>query len=94
MSTEDSTLPAYELRFRPEAIAAALWIAPDQAIREFRDGRVVSRFSEYWAALLYQFERNENSNEAGHDGTVSHPLLGRLHFCDRCLGQGLNQTQN
>jgi hypothetical protein len=75
----------YRIHFRPDAIGEALWLEPDQVVREFRDGRVVSRFSEYWAARLYKFERSTNTNEKGHDGLIRSPLWGELRVCIRSL---------
>lgn len=79
------TPPNFKLVFDPRKIADALWITYDQAEKEFKDGRVVSRFSEYWTAKLYGFEKSDCSNTAGYDGTINNPLIGLLHIGVRSL---------
>lgn len=78
-------LPNYKLILDPTKLANALWITEEQAINEFKDGRVVSRFSEYWASRLYDFIKCENSNEAGYDGFIKHKLLGKIKIGVRSL---------
>lgn len=84
-SSARSSPKFYRIHFSPELMAQALWLAPHQVTREFRDGRVISRFSEYWAARLYDFEKSSNANQKGHDGVIRSPLLGELRVCIRSL---------
>ena len=77
--------PNFKMVFDPRKIADALWISYDQAEKEFKDGRVVSRFSEYWTSKLYGFEKSDCSNTAGFDGTINNPLIGLIHIGVRSL---------
>lgn len=78
-------LPNYKLILNIEKIAKALWIPKEHAIHEFRDGRVISRFSEHWASKLYDFKKCDNSNEEGYDGFIEHKLLGKTKIGVRSL---------
>ena len=64
------SIKIYKLTFDCQRIADALWIHYADANKEFHDGRVVSRFSEYWAGKLYGFKKSNNSNQAAYDGTI------------------------
>jgi len=64
-------LQVYNLSFNPKKIGDALCITENQVRDEFSDGRVISRFSEYWASRLYNFQKCKSSNEAGYDGTIT-----------------------
>lgn len=77
--------PQYKIRFDINKIAEALCITPDQAIKEFRDGRVISRFSEYWAGQIYDFKKMDNTNNEGYDGIIEIPLLGKFYVGVRSL---------
>jgi len=68
-----------KIKINIDLVSKALHIPEEAVIKEFRDGRVTSRFSEYWAAELYNFKKNNNTNKAAYDGTIEHPLLGS--FC-------------
>ena len=60
-------------------------LKPDQVLKEFTDGRVISRFSEHWAAVLFEFEKSKNTNEKSTDGKIVHPLLGSIRIGVRSL---------
>lgn len=77
--------PQYKIKFDVDKIADALCITSDQAIKEFRDGRVISRFSEYWAGKIYDFKKEDNTNNEGYDGIVEIPLLGKFYVGVRSL---------
>lgn len=77
--------PNFKLVFDPERIATALWITTPQALKEFQDGRVVSRFSEYWTEKLYGFKKSDNTNTAMYDGIISNPLIGDMFISVRSL---------
>jgi hypothetical protein len=77
--------PNFKIVFDPQIIADALWINYDQAEKEFKDGRVVSRFSEYWTEKLYGFKKSSNTNTAMYDGYITNPLLGKLYISVRSL---------
>lgn len=77
--------PQYKIEFNVNKIAEALCITPNQAIKEFRDGRVISRFSEYWAGQIYDFKKVENTNNEGYDGIIEMPLLGKFYVGVRSL---------
>ena len=77
--------PNFKILFDPQQISNALWIDEWQVLKEFKDGRVVSRFSEYWTEKLYGFKKSNNSNTSGHDGTIENPLFGTLYVCVRSL---------
>lgn len=82
----------YTIELNVEEIARALWLEPLQVKKEFRDGRVTSRFSEYWAGKLYGFEKEENPNKTGYDGTIDtcSPLIGKVPVGVRSLtGSGI-----
>lgn len=79
------TPPNFKIVFDPQRIADALWIDRPQAEKEFKDGRVVSRFSEYWTEKLYGFKKSDNSNTAMYDGYILNPLLGKIYVSVRSL---------
>lgn len=79
------TPPNFKIVFDPQRIADALWIRRSQAEKEFKDGRVVSRFSEYWTEKLYGFKKSDNSNTAMYDGYILNPLLGKIYVSVRSL---------
>lgn len=62
------------LKFRKDfdvnAIASALGISVEAVLKEFKDGRVISRFTEHWCAELYNFVKNDSSDAEGFDGFV------------------------
>lgn len=74
------TLPKYEIRLNERLLSAALMIPEEVVVKEFRDGRVTSRFSEHWAAAIYDFEKAANTNEAVYDGTIHNPLIGTKYI--------------
>ena len=77
--------PQHKIMFDVKKIADALCITPEQAIKEFKDGRVVSRFSEYWTSRIYGFKKVGNSNNEGYDGIIKVPLLGTFYVGVRSL---------
>jgi len=77
--------PNFKIIFDSKKIAESLWITDQQALKEFKDGRVISRFSEYWTGKLYHFVKSINTNSAGFDGTISHPLFDQLFIGVRSL---------
>jgi hypothetical protein len=58
------------------AIASSLEISTDAVLKEFKDGRVISRFTEHWCAELYNFVKNDSSDAEGFDGFI--PSTGGL----------------
>lgn len=55
-------------------MARALRISADAVTKEFRDGRVASRFAEHWVAELYAVNKVANANEAGYDAVLEGPV--------------------
>ena len=74
------TLPIHRLCFNVPLLSAALNLEDFQIIESFKDGRVSSRFSEYWAGSLYGFEKCVNSNKPKYDGNVVHPLVENMEL--------------
>lgn len=73
----------FVIKLDPNKVGKAMWITPGQAERELHDGRVISRFSEYWASKIYGFEKASNTNEAGCDGYIK---SGSLLVADKAVG--------
>jgi len=78
MPSTKPPLRVYEFQADAPAIAAALKIGEADVITAFRDGRVVSRFSEYWASKVYGYQREASSNAAYSDGFIGGPLGMRV----------------
>lgn len=49
------------------ALAQALWVTEEAVLEEFRDGRVASRWAEWWGDRLSELTKSTNTNEPGYD---------------------------
>lgn len=85
--SDDYTPPRYVAILDETKIALALGLKPEQVLKEFKDARVISRFSEYWAGRLYEYKKIENSNNESYDGIIEIRLLGHIHVSIKCLTQ-------
>ncbi len=74
MQATKPPLRVYEFQADAPAIAAALKIDETDVVTAFRDGRVSSRFGEYWASKVYGYERESSSNAAFSDGYIGGAL--------------------
>ncbi len=81
--------PIVKIKFDPLKIAEPLWLTGEQVLEGFSDARVVSRFSEYWAAKVYGFVKCKNTNEAGYDGYIDseNTLQGVIAVAIRSIGK-------
>jgi hypothetical protein len=80
----------FRVTFDAENLAKSLMVPTDVAIKEFKDGRVISRFSEHWCAKLYRFQKNTSSDEKGYDGYIEVGELGTKYIAIRSLtNQGI-----
>jgi len=68
------SLKVYEFQADAPAIAKALYIEEPEVVSAFRDGRVVSRFGEYWASKVYAYQRERSSNAPFSDGFLEGAL--------------------
>lgn len=68
-----------------DQIATALKIELAAVIKEFQDGRVASRFSEHWAARLFDFHKHNGSNVPHTDGERAISNMGSLGISVRTL---------
>ena len=82
------------LNFNPKSISEALHIPEEAVLREFTDGRVISRFSEYWGAKLYNFEKYSNSNHKDTDGAIHTESLGDIGVSIKTLTKAGIRFQN
>lgn len=83
--SKDYIPPQYMICLNKEKIAASLGLTVEQVIKEFKDARVISRFSEYWAGKLYDYEKIENSNNASYDGIIKNKLIGNIYISIKTL---------
>ena len=76
MIIKTRTQPAkIHLKLDVNNLAKSLGISEEAVVKEFTDGRVISRFAEHWAARLYNFDKAVNSNQKGYDGVFITPLV-------------------
>ncbi|MGH8541993.1 MAG: hypothetical protein ACRETW_16000 [Stenotrophobium sp.] len=80
-----NTLKIKVCRFDSTAIASALKISENASETKFRDGRVASRFSEHWAARLYDYLKHGNTNQHGSDGEFDAGELGGVEVSVKSL---------
>jgi len=74
-----------EIILIPQQIAEALKISVESVTKEFQDGRVISRFAEYWAAELFGFHKHNGSNIPLTDGELTTPQMGSIKVSVRTL---------
>ncbi len=77
-----------KLVLNPTLAGPSLGMTPEAIVREFTDGRVVSRPSEYWAAQIYGLTKEQNNNTEGHDCLVLYEGGTRVKFGVRSLTPG------
>jgi hypothetical protein len=78
----------YRLVLDAAQAAAGLWMDEAELEREFRDGRVVSRFTEHWVTRLYGgLTRASRQDQPGFDCELPTPLFGRECIEVKCLTQ-------
>jgi hypothetical protein len=77
--------PAYSITIDAAALAGALQITEEQTIAAFRDGRVSSRFAEYWAASMFGLVLYENKNHRSSDGYYQLPDRSKIEVSIRTL---------
>jgi hypothetical protein len=66
-------------------IAQSLGLTDEQVMKEFKDARVISRFSEYWAGRMYDYIKVDNTNNASYDGIIQNKLLGDIKVSIKSL---------
>ncbi len=66
-------------------LSAALKITPDEVIREFRDGRVISHFAEIWGNRIFGYAKHLNSNYRGSDASIDLGNMGPFEISVRSL---------
>lgn len=77
--------PAVSIVIDAAALADALTITEAQVKEAFRDGRVSSRFAEYWAATMYSLVLYPNKNHPSSDGYYSLPDRSKIEVSIRTL---------
>jgi hypothetical protein len=77
--------PAYSITIDAAAVAEALQITEEQTIEGFRDGRVSSRFAEYWAASMFSLVLYTNKNHRSSDGYYTLPDGSKIEVSIRTL---------
>lgn len=73
------------LRFDTKELASALLLKEENVLKAFRDGRVVSRFSEHWGAMIFCYDKHEDTNTKFSDGAVPAGDLGDLGISVKSL---------
>lgn len=74
-------------------IAAALRIAPADALVKFQDPRVTSWFAEIWGERLFGYTKHINSNHPGSDARIDLGAIGRFDISVRCFNRNTIKFQ-
>jgi hypothetical protein len=57
----------YTMKIDTDTLSESLLISPDECMDAFSDGRVISRFSEYWVCKALGFTKHSNTNHKSSD---------------------------
>lgn len=78
-------MKSYKFVFDVKSLSNEVCLTEKDTINSFRDGRVVSRFSEHWAEALYKFKKSKSSNQPGYDGTIKAGGFEKLRISIKSL---------
>jgi hypothetical protein len=78
MPTTSKKLTVFSYTFDSAKIATALKLTSAIVDEDFKDGRVISRFSEHWGAAIYAYVKHQDTNYEGSDGEVKLGNLGTV----------------
>jgi len=86
MAARKPHITIFEFELSVEKIAAALFVPESLVLTALGDGRVASRWSEYWGAQVGNLDKAQNTNQEGFDLSTE-VSSAQIDVSSKCLSK-------